>query len=128
MAVSRLPSPPLLAHLRASTRLIALVLLVFLMKVGMVAACATHDFGDASSAAAGQTAAAALLALDTGDDGQPPEPLAHGGCVDCHCHHAAALVTEVTPPVWHVRGAEPPIAAVRVHVVPPGQELRPPIL
>ena len=128
MVVSYRPSPPVLARLRASTRLIALVLLVFLMKVGMVAACATHDFGDASGAAAGQAAAAAMLALDTGDDGQPPEPLAHAGCVDCHCHHAAALVTEATPPAWHVRGADPPIVTVRVHGVAPGQELRPPIL
>ena len=126
--MSRTPSTPLLARLRASTRLIALVLLVFLMKVGMVTACATHDVGDASPAASGQTASAMLLALDTGDGGKSPEPLSHGGCVDCHCHHAAALVSEVTPPAWHALGAEPPVVAVGVHVVPPGQELRPPIL
>ena len=85
MAVSRTSSPPVLARLRASTRLIALVLLVFLMKVGVVAACATHDFSDASLAAAGQTAHAAASALDTGDEGDPPAPAAHGGCMDCHC-------------------------------------------
>ena len=120
-------SPPVLARLRASTRLIALVLLVFLMKIGMVAACATHDVGDAALGAAGQTASAAVGVLDTGDGGKAPEPLAHGGCIDCHCHHAAALVTEVTPSVRHVRGLDPPVVAVRVHGLIPGQELRPPI-
>lgn len=103
------------------------MLLVFLMKVGVVAACATHDFSDASLAAAGQTAHAAALALDTGDD-DPPAPSAHGGCVDCHCHHAATLAAQATPPAWNVRGAEPPAALARVHMVAPGQELRPPIL
>jgi hypothetical protein len=103
-------------------------LLVFLMKVGVVAACATHDFSDASLVAASQTAHAAALALDTGDDGDPPAPSAHGGCVDCHCHHAATLVSEATPPASHVRGDEPPAALARVHMVAPGQELRPPIL
>ena len=121
-------SPPVLARLRASTRLIALVLLVFLMKVGMVTACATHDVGDTALGASGQTASAMLMALDTGEGGKSPEPLSHGGCVDCHCHHAAALVAESTPSVRHVRGAEPPAVAMSVHGLVPGQELRPPIL
>ena len=126
--MSRTSSPPAFARLRASTRLIALVLLVFLMKVGMVTACATHDVGDTALGASGQTASAMLMALDTGEGGKSPEPLAHGGCVDCHCHHAAALVTEVTPPAWHARGAEPPVVAAGVQIALPGQELRPPIL
>ena len=127
--MSRTSSLPVLARLRASSRLIALVLLVFLMKVGVVAACATHDFSDASFAAASQTAhAAAAAALDTGDDGDPTAPSAHGGCVDCHCHHAATLVSEATAPAWPMRSAEPPTVAARVHLVAPGQELRPPIL
>jgi hypothetical protein len=105
-----------------------LVLLVFLMKVGVVAACGTHDFSDASLAAAGQTAHAAASALDTGDDGDPPAPTTHGGCIDCHCHHAATLVSEASAPAWPMRSAEPPTVAARVHLVAPGQELRPPIL
>jgi len=101
---------------------------MFLMKMGVVAACAGHDFGDASLAAAGQTAQAAAVALDMGDDGDPSAPTAHGGCTDCDCHHAATLVSEVAAGAWPTRCAELPSVAARVHLVSPGQELRPPIL
>lgn len=119
-------APALLTRLRASTRLIALVLMVFLLKVGVVAACATHDFGDAGLSPAEH--ASASVAVDTGDDGNPPEPIAAGGCVDCHCHHMATLVPDVLPRVSIAPAAEPPIVAVSVRTVCPGQELRPPIL
>lgn len=119
-------APAVLTRLRASTRLTALVLMVFLLKVGVVAACATDDFGGAGLSPTEH--ASASVAVDTGDDGQPPEPLSSGGCVDCHCHHVATLVPDVLPRVTLVPATEPPIVAVSVRTVCPGQELRPPIL
>lgn len=116
----------LLTRLRASTRLIALVLVVFLLKIGMVAACATHDFGDAGLSPAEH--ASASVAVDTGDDGNPPEPISAGGCVDCHCHHVATLVPDVLPRMALVRAPELPLVTVSVRTVRPVQELRPPIL
>ena len=125
--MTRRSSPPILARLRASTRLIALVLLVFLMKIGMVAACASHDLGDAALAGIGH-ASPATMTLDTDDGGKSPKPITPGGCMDCHCHQAAALVLEATLPLWQLRGAEPPVVVVPAHVVSAVQELRPPIL
>ena len=121
-------APTLLARLRASTRLIALALIVFLLKVGLVAACASHDFSDAAVTAAEQTPAKAPMQADTDDGGKPVEPKASGDCVDCHCHHVATLIADFVPRIAVAPAAEPPNVAVSARTVSPGQELRPPIV
>lgn len=124
--------PLLMARLRASARVAAWVLLVFLLKVGMVAACTVEELQDSSSGAT----STAPLATDTvvpaeaSDPESPSSVLSHaaGGCLDCHCHHAAALppviVTLAGPPAMPRVGVPPiamPVGVVR-------NELRPPIL
>ena len=104
------------------------MLVVFVLKLGLVAACASHDFSDEAVAAAEQAPAKAQLQGDTGDDGQPPEPSASGGCVDCHCHHLATLVADVLPHVTVAPASEPASVPVSERSVSPVQELRPPIV
>jgi hypothetical protein len=88
----------LIARLRASSRLMAWVLLVFVMKIGMVAACTVHDFQDVSQA--GKSALTAQITDADTDaesgtlpDPKTPDPFQHanGCCVDCGCHHAGLL-------------------------------------
>ena len=51
-----------------------------------------------------------------------------GGCVDCHCHHAATLITDLQPRVNAAPATNPPSVLASVRTVQPGQELRPPIV
>lgn len=132
--MSRSASPLLLARFRASARLASWVLLVFMLKIGMVAACTVDEMQDST----GVLTSAAVLAADSvaladGTDAEADtqsSPLSHaaGGCVDCHCHHATALppvmVTLAGPPAM-TRRILPPIA-MPIGVV--RNELRPPIL
>lgn len=82
---------PMLARLRASTRLAVLVLLVFAMKIGMAAACQAND---ARLALVGDSAI-----VGTATDGEV-------GCcsvLDCGdcCAHATVLIPQssVLPPL-----------------------------
>jgi hypothetical protein len=128
MFVSPPASLALLSRLRASTRLIALVLVVFLLKIGMVAACASHDFNDAAVTAAEQSPAKTPLQADIDDGGKPVEPKASGDCVDCHCHHVATLIADFVPRMTIAPTAQPPGAVVSARTVIPALELRPPIV
>lgn len=126
-------SPPLLmARLRASVRVAAWVLLVFLLKVGMVAACTVDEMQDSTWGVTSTQVPAtdAALPAEASEADEPSSLLAHaaGGCLDCHCHHAAALppmtVTLAGPPAMP-RVLPPPVA---MPIGAARNELRPPIL
>lgn len=122
-------SKPLITRLRASARLVVMVLLVFLMKVGMVVACSANDFEPAAPDGmwTSSVSLAATMADGSGDDSKIPDPLPHPSCVDCHCHHAAALTPETASLAWSVTNAEPTGVFIHHRLAPPRRELRPPI-
>lgn len=99
MAASR-PYARLLGQFRASTRLAAFVLLLFVMKIGVAAACVGHDMADLGFGTGGKDATqphAAHLQAPTGSDSDgdrtPGSPMhANGGCTHSHCHQAADVV------------------------------------
>lgn len=130
--MSRSAPPLLLARFRASARLAAWVLLVFMLKIGMVAACTVDEMQDIAGFPTNTTTLVAdtVAQADNADPDAPSFPLSHaaGGCVDCHCHHAATLppviVTPAGPPAMPRRVL--PSIAMPVGVV--RNELRPPIL
>jgi hypothetical protein len=125
--MSTVTSLPLrLESLRRSTWLAGVLLLVCLMRVGMVMACAPHDI--AESLAGG---AHAVVAAQAGDDGTPGDPLPAGGaghCLHCACHFSAALPAAIVT-VSALTGQD-----THVHFqthrgsVAPDRELRPPIV
>lgn len=121
-------SRPLIARLRASTRLVVMVLLVFLMKVGMVVACSANDFEAAGSDGTSTTSVLAVIVDDgPSEDSKSPDPVPHASCVDCHCHHAAALTPETASVASSVTDAEPAGLFVHRRLTSPRRELRPPI-
>ena len=120
-------SSHLLARIRASTRFTVLVLLIFVMKVGLVAACAAHESEQGGREGATATSAIGTLSNESPTDGEKPAPLQHAGCVDCHCHHAAALLPELAMFNWVPAAAEPANLLVLPRAAVPARELRPPI-
>lgn len=115
-----------LESLRRSTWLSGLLLLVCLMRVGMVMACAPHDI--AESLAGG---AHAVIAEQVGDDSSSSDPLPAGGaghCLHCACHFSAALPAAILT-MSALTGQD-----MQVHFQPhrgsvaPDRELRPPIV
>ena len=115
-----------LESLRRSTWLAGLLLLVCLMRVGMVMACAPHDI--AESLAGG---AHAVVAVQAGDDGSSSDPLPASGaghCLHCACHFSAALPAAILT-MSALTGQD-----MQVHFqthrgsVAPDRELRPPIV
>ncbi len=125
----RLP-PPLLARLRASTRLAVLVLTIFFMKMGMVTACSMHDLGDLAGGGGEFAAVSATLVDASADEADTiPGSFKHGaaGCVDCSCHHAAALLPE--GPRFSIASTRvgPISDLIQFHLLAPRRELRPPI-
>ncbi len=130
--MQRPPHPLLMARLRASARVAAWVLLVFLLKVGMVAACTVDEMQDTpwGVTSTDLTATDTVVPADASEADDPSSLLSHaaGGCLDCHCHHAAALppvmVTLAGPPAMP-RVLLPPVA---MPIGAARNELRPPIL
>lgn len=119
---------PLLSWMRRSTHLAGLALLLFLLKVGVAAACMSHEWSDPMG---GQAIAeqSSLAKLEKQPD--PTDPIKHnpGQCVDCQCHHAAAtLPAELTilAPVQVL--ARLPDHGTWRESLPPQRELRPPIV
>lgn len=127
MVMWTVPSLPFrLESLRRSTWLAGFLLLVCLMRVGMVMACAPHDI--AESMAGG---AHAVVAVQVGDHSTSSEPsigAAAGHCLHCACHFSATLPAAI--------GAVSALTAqdTQVHFqtlragVAPDRELRPPIV
>ena len=112
-----------LENLRRSTRWTIFALLVFLLRVGMVTACAPSDL--AELAAYGDNAVVVHSeGVDTGDEDE------HGAghCLHCGCHHAAAMPTGVAPlqALGLTAHFGPP--AVPGANCPPKLSLRPPIV
>jgi hypothetical protein len=125
--MSSVPSLPLrLESLRRSTWLAGFLLLVCLMRVGMVMACAPHDI--AESLAGG---AHAVVGAQAGDDSSSSDPLPAGSaghCLHCACHFSAALPAAIVS-LSALTGQD-----MQVHFqlhrgsVAPDRELRPPIV
>ncbi len=138
---NRLPNPytapmissrscPLIAQLRASTRLVAWVLLMFVVNIGVVAACTVHDLEDLSQTGKATTTlsvSGAEVSQDTGTD-DPIGSNQHRGCTDCSCHHATALLPEPLSMTYPPGRSEPTHAYLHAHQSAPRRELRPPIV
>ncbi len=125
--MSTAPSLPFrLEALRRSTWLAGFLLLVCLMRVGMVMACAPHDI--AESLAGG---AHAVVAVQAGDDSTSSDPLPTGSaghCLHCACHLSAALpATIVTLSAFTGQDMQVHFQLHRGSVAP-DRELRPPIV
>jgi hypothetical protein len=116
-----------LATLRRSVRLAAFALAVFVLRLGMVAACEPSDLAELLS---GQADGHAVVStLDASSDSVPdsPEPSLSGHCLHCGCHFPAALPTPPEPMAVTEPGVMAPRWNHRHSDVPPARELRPPI-
>ena len=115
-----------LESLRRSTWLAGLLLLVCLMRVGMVVACAPHDI--AESLAGG---AHAIVDAQTGDDNSSNDPLPTSGaghCLHCACHFSAALPAAIgVMSALTGQDAQVHFQTLRASIAP-DRELRPPIV
>ena len=85
----------LITSMRHSRVLAILVLLVLLLRIGSVAACAQHELADLGVGSAGTS-----LVEKAGDPaGDAASLAAHAAsCTHCNCHHAAAVLLTVTTP------------------------------
>ena len=115
-----------LDRLRRSARLATLVLAVFLLRIGVLAACAPSDLAevmqDGIAAEAGWHAEDAATASET--DGKH----AQGHCVHCSCHHAVTLPGSLValPALAIALTGVSPLAPQST--APPDLSLRPPIV
>jgi hypothetical protein len=125
--MSSMPSLPLrLESLRRSKWLAGFLLLVCLMRVGMVMACAPHDI--AESVAGGAHAVVTAQAGDDSTSNDSSTGAAAGHCLHCACHFSAALPAAIGS-LSALTGQD-----MQVHFqlhrgsVAPDRELRPPIV
>jgi hypothetical protein len=114
-----------LDRLRRSVRLAAFALIVFVLRVGIVTACAPSDLAEAMQPGAADVAAH----VDAHDDGAPGDPAESSGhCLHCSCHHAVTLPDGIAP-LPMVALAFCVHAPPRVQgLAPPDLSLRPPIV
>lgn len=112
-----------LATLRRSVRLAAFVLAVFVLRIGMVAACIPSDLAELVD---GGHAAELSAATDHQDSPAGTEH-SQGHCLHCSCHHAVTLPPSIgampTVGVQFLSSALP----VSYAAAPPDLSLRPPI-
>ncbi len=114
-----------LESLRRSTWLAGFLLLVCLMRVGMVMACAPHDLAESL---AGGAHTVAVQADDDGTSNVPATGAAAAHCLHCACHFSAAL------PAATLAMSAPASQDMQVQFqthrgsVAPDRELRPPIV
>ena len=116
--------PPLnrLARLRRSVRLAALVLAVFVLRIGMVAACVPSDLAELSQDVGHiETVAHSDASGDVGSEHT------EGHCLHCSCHHAVTLPgsLEALPAMSAAFLAV--TSPTRQVTAPPDLSLRPPI-
>lgn len=125
--MSSLPSFPIrLKRLSRSTLLAGLLLLVSLMRVGMVMACAPHDI--AESLVGGAHAVVATQGIDGSWPDEPSAESVAGHCLHCACHFSAALpATIVALPAAAGQDMQAHLQ-IRRDGVCPDRDLRPPIL
>jgi len=124
-----IPAAPrtLLARLRSSARLAVLMLLVFALKIGTVAACAQHDFADMGLGTGGDHAL--LVSGTDGSDDPSTAPYEPMQVRSSHCssHHAAALTPTATTFVVIARRRLDATSSGLPPSASPSLELRPPI-
>jgi hypothetical protein len=114
-----------LESLRRSTWLAGFLLLVCLLRVGMVVACAPHDLAESL---AGGAHTVAVQADDNSTSTDPSTGAAAGHCLHCACHFSAALpatTVAMSAPMGQDKQVQ-----FRTHLgcVAPDRELRPPII
>lgn len=127
MPMSSVPSLPLrLESLRRSTWLAGFLLLVCLMRVGMVLACAPHDIAESLAGGAHE-----VVAAQVGDDSTSNDPStsgAAGHCLHCACHFSAALPAAILT-MSALTGQDMQVHFQTLQTsVAPDRELRPPIV
>ena len=130
----RQPSPSLFDRIRSSTRLMLWVLVMFVAKVGLVAACSAHDAeksvgGDRAVSISSSLFDSAQVATadPPTEDPQSPQAFQHGTCADCSCHHAAALLPAIATFEMVALSDRAAGELAGVHSTAPQRELRPPI-
>ena len=122
-------SRTLLSRLRASARLAALVLLVFALKIGMVVACAEHDFADMGLGTSGDHALVVAVSDMDGADDAPEILSSHAGaCSHGSTHHPAALTPTSALFAGIVQRGLNPTSSGLPPSASPSFELRPPIV
>lgn len=108
-----------------------MVLALFVLKIGMAHACANHDLVKQLSANE-QT-----VQLDSGDagktqsvekDGADPSKHTLGNCPDCNCHHAAAMLPQVSDMTIYTTQTKYFSTATVFHQLATRSSFRPPIL
>jgi hypothetical protein len=115
-----------LESLRRSAWLAGFLLIVCLMRVGMVMACAPHDIAELASG--GTHSVATAQAGDDSTSNDPSTGAAAGHCLHCACHFSATLPAAIGV-MSALTGQD-----ARVHFqtlrasVAPDRELRPPIV
>lgn len=123
----RLWSPLIrLDRLRRSARLAAFVLALFLLRIGMVAACLPSDLAELAHDAAQTEQRLHADAVDTGDDADSKHNEGH--CLHCSCHHAVTLPATMATPLAVTTEFVGVFARVPQATAPPDLSLRPPIL
>lgn len=115
----------ILARLRGSSRLAALVLLLFVMKIGAAAVCIQQEYADLGLGTKALLEVVEKATADTNVGTLTKD--AFGGCSHCSCHYAAVAVPEISLSFT----VAPHRVAVLLAVAPPGVRsrlaLRPPI-
>jgi len=115
-----------LERLRRSTGLAAFALLVFVLRVGVVTACAPEDMAELVGMGDGT-----VLLVDgdhsTDADGDQADH-AGGHCLHCSCHHAVALPASVPPLPALAMTSPANRPCLPQATAPPDLSLRPPIL
>lgn len=124
--MSRRPRPLIrLETLRRSTRLAIFALAVFLVRVGVVAACAPSDYAELAAGGADASPIAAHVESGAAD---PDSQHATGHCLHCSCHQSVALPADFAV-LLAVAESFPTVAMpLRQVLAPPDLSLRPPIL
>lgn len=112
-----------LDRLRRSARMAAFALVVFVLRIGMVAACAPSDYAELSNHDDATASVVVSAEVPADDDTQHSA----GHCLHCSCHHAVALpgaLVAPPPKSAYFVGVSP---LIRQITAPPDLSLRPPI-
>ncbi len=124
--MSPAPSKSLLTRVRASVRLSAFVLLVFVLKIGVAAACVDHDFLDLGLGS-GSGHAAIMNGDVAGSDQSGEAPVEVAGDCDHSNHHASAIVPVAHQLIFRFASRLPASVSGLPPSALPGSQLRPPI-
>lgn len=112
-----------LPRLRRSVALAVLALAIFVLRAGLVTACAPNDLAESL---AGESAPFAGLHVED-DASTDPGDLAGGHCLHCSCHYSAAVPVVVLHTAALVGPAPVEVTFAAQANAPPDVSLRPPI-